>query len=478
MKRNFSTGAPWLLSCGLAVLLLPCAALGQGGRTIRVTDSTEARQALAGLMPGDTVNFADGDYDTGLAVISVKGAADSPVVLQAENIGQARIIGRSGFRFQQASFLTLSGFNFATDQTAPVDIRGCHDVQLVRNRFKIVEPRSSTAFHWVFIHEDGAVNSINNRVTYCLFEEKSHVGNCVSLNGSGGQCAQYTQIDHNYFRNVGPRIANGEETIRAGVGAVAQSSSYTTIEFNLFESCDADPEIVSMKSCDSVVRYNTFVRCQGGVTLRNGSRNVVEGNFFFGENKAGARGVRLYGDDHVVFNNYHQDLADNALIIENGDSIHARPRRTVVVYNTYVGCDTPIVLGGRRNANLNPQDILLANNLVQGDKNTLVSLLSPVDRLVWLGNIMFPTGSATLGVNVSDQEIHIADPLLNFDGTLWRLTANSPAIQASLGDFPFVIMDMDGQMRKGSKDVGADEFSSDPITIQPLGPGDVGPDAP
>ena len=54
------------------------------------------------------------------------------------------------------------------------------------------------------------------------------------------------------------------------------SSGYTVVEFNLFEDCDGDPEIVSVKSCDNIIRHNTFLKSYGTLSLRHGNKRNLE----------------------------------------------------------------------------------------------------------------------------------------------------------------------------------------------------------
>ena len=107
------------------------------------------------------------------------------------------------------------------------------------------------------------------------------------LDGNIDQQSQHDTISYNIFKNNGPRAANEKESIRVGVSTLTRSSGYTVIEHNLFEDCDGDPEIVSIKSCDNIVRFNTFRRCLGTLSFRQGVRNTAEGNYFFGEGKTG-----------------------------------------------------------------------------------------------------------------------------------------------------------------------------------------------
>jgi poly(beta-D-mannuronate) lyase len=58
------------------------------------------------------------------------------------------------------------------------------------------------------------------------------------------------------------------------------------------------------------------------------------------------------------------------------------------------------------------------------------------------------------------------------------LLSNSAAIDSAAGSYPEVAVDVDGHMRAGAKDVGADEFSTAPILRRPLTAADLGPNAP
>lgn len=86
------------------------------------------------------------------------------------------------------------------------------------------------------------------------------------------------------------------------------SSGYTKIEQNLFENCDGDPERVFVKTCDNIIRYNTFLSSKGTVCLRNGNRTVVNGNYFLGQGKEGTGGIRFQGDEYKIYNNYFEGL--------------------------------------------------------------------------------------------------------------------------------------------------------------------------
>ena len=280
------------------------------------------------------------------------------------------------------------------------------------------------------------------------------------------------------------------ETIRVGWSELSRSSGFTTIEYNLFENCDGDPEIISVKTCDNIVRYNTFVSSQGTLCLRHGDRTTVNGNFFFGEGKDGTGGIRFYGDDHKIYNNYFEGLTgtiwDAALTITNGDadyststswSKHFRPRNAVIAFNTFVNNLHNIEIGYTNNGNYTkaPSNNSIANNIVQGSENELIHIYTQPINMLWESNIMFPTGSAVLGITASYTQIKQIDPLLTEMDSLWFVSSNSPAIDSATGIYDYVIDDFNGQQRINLKDIGADEYSNKPIVRKPLTPDDVGP---
>ena len=151
------------------------------------------------------------------------------------------------------------------------------------------------------------------------------------------------------------------------------SSGFTLFEDNLLEECDGDPEVVSVKASDMTVRNNTVRRSQGVLSLRHGDRNSLYGNVVLGEGRPGTGGIRLYGADNRVFNNYVAGTTgtgyDSALSIDGGDARpggelnkHHRVDNAVVVFNTLVDNATGIVIG--ENYPEPPVDLVVENNLL------------------------------------------------------------------------------------------------------------------
>jgi hypothetical protein len=273
------------------------------------------------------------------------------------------------------------------------------------------------------------------------------------------------------------------EAIRMGWSAISMSDAFTTLENNLLVNCDGDPEYISVKSCRNVIRYNTIRTSQGALSLRHGNFNDVYGNFILGGGRTGTGGIRVYGQDHRIFNNYVEGVTgtgfDAPLALDGGDvdtsgalSSHWRVYRAKVVNNTWVGNTFGIEIG--KNYSLAPVDCVIANNVVKTSGQLVTHWKTPVN-MTYQGNIGH---GGPLGITASQAQWWIVDPLFTASAGLQKLTSASPAIDASAGSYPYVTDDMDGQPRVAGTDVGADEYSTGAVVRRPLTTSDVGPNAP
>lgn len=474
----------------LTIILLQCS---MDARIISVSTSSALKTACTSAQPGDTIEAANGVYNnTGSITLTAKGTAEMPILIRAKSIGMAQLTGNSYFDFRQCEYITVEGFLITSTQATVFKLQACNNVRITRNTLRLVE---TSSLKWILIGgvwNDPNAMSHHNRIDHNLFENKSMAGNYITIDGSGEptyKSSQYDRIDHNHFRNIGPRIVNEMETIRVGWSEMSLSSGFTTVEYNLFENCDGDPEIISVKTCDNIVRYNTFVSSQGTLSIRHGNRTSVYGNFFFGGGKEGTGGIRFYGDDHKIYNNYFEGLTgtvwDAALTITNGDadagstslSKHFRPRNAVIAHNTFVNNKHNIEIGYTNNGSYSkpPSGNKIVNNIVYGSENELVKIITQPQSMTWESNIMFPAGTATLGISATSQQIRQTDPLFTMQDSLWTLTAGSPAVDSSTGTYSFVTDDIYGRQRTGIKDIGAEEYSSGAVIRKPLTAADVGP---
>jgi len=141
------------------------------------------------------------------------------------------------------------------------------------------------------------------------------------------------------------------------------------------------------------------------------------------------------------------------------------------VYNIEIG------YGRDDKSSFVPKENIVANNLIVGYDNTMITIYTPPIDQVFEGNICYPTARGSLGVKALPEQIKEIDPKIEKKDGLWRLTEESPARHAAVGNYGFVTEDMDGQTRNKVKDVGADEYSTAQISRRPVDVSDVGPDS-
>ncbi len=491
------------------------------GITRTVTTVAEFKAALGAMNPGDLILVEDGNYDLSSLTINRSACPTRPIIIKAKNQGQVILNGATALVLDGLQYVTLQGFSFRSANVGTgIKMLNCNRVRITRNSFKLDETNINSC-NWLYIGDTfgstAPLRSGNNRIDYNSFEGKTKSGKFILLDGNINQQTQRDTIAYNIFKNNGPREENEKETIRIGVSTLSQSNGYTVVEYNLFEDCDGDPEIVSVKSFANTVRYNTFRRCLGTVCLRQGNNSVVEGNYFFGEGKTaiytnengnssviGAGGVRVYGKNHKIFNNYFSGLTgsifDAAITITNGDAYnvanptdlakHYVPENVEVVFNTFVNNKSNIEIGYKYDKA--PINCLIANNIVKENTTQIITAYSPqsLAGVSFSNNIMHATNTATIGISASNAQIINIDPLLEqpaCNGTdcqqqkayeVLRLSATSPAINAATGTFNYANVDYENQNRIGVADIGADEYDrNSTVAISALDESNVGPDA-
>ena len=469
-----------------------------------MTDIDDFKEAINSASSGDTLVLQNGIHDGNSMTITASGEEGNPLVIMAESIGGVELTGDAKFILDATNHVVIHGFIFTNGNGTAIKLEGCNNIRITRNTFDLVEESSTK---WVFIggvwDEPTTSLSHHNRIDHNTFQNKSEAGHYITIDGSGGVTqSQFDLIDHNYFKNNSPRFSNEKESIRIGWSEMSQSSGFTTVEFNVFENCNGDPEIISVKSCDNVVRHNTIRESEGTISLRHGNRNRVEGNYFFGgedctTDALGTHctgGIRIYGEDHVVINNYMEGLKgdtwDAPIALTEGDadvgnsslSKHFRIERAIIAYNTLVDNEYGIEIGFDNNGNYSkaPRDVIIANNLVTGSENELVKFFNDPDNMTWSNNVMFPFGGAVLtssSQTFASNEIEVTNPNLTFDSEIgaWRSTVNTPEVASNEGLVGSVSEDIDGQSRGNPSSVGADAFSAESIRYLPLTASDVGP---
>jgi len=429
--------------------------------------------------PGDQIILSNGVY-TSTSYISVtrSGTATQPILITAQTIGGAQIIGApgastSGFNLNGCDYVIIQGFYFTHTNDANIGDyfrveSGSSHCRITRNTFDF-----DPVQYWCYVKGD------DTEVDHNIFRNKVQKGEYITLDGNFPDIGQRLWVHDNYFFNNQYAGSNGGENIRLGVGTYQLISSWAVVENNLFEKADGDPEAISVKSSDCVIRYNTITNSTGEISLRSQNRGRIEGNFILNSG-----GIRFYGDDDLIFNNYLQGSLYGIVFgsgevpqitdSENASSagLHAAAHRARLEFNTLVNCATYFDEDSRGYI---PTDFTVANNLLQGNSGTFVSSAAAVGQtnFLWQTNIFW--GSASYVGSPAGGYLHINPQLATNTAIPFHIAANSPATNASFAAIAEVVTDMDGQPRSGIADIGADEFSSATITRRPLTTNDVGP---
>ena len=519
---------------------------GTAAYPIRIT---AANPGMASIIGNSYMHIEDSSY---IEVIGLKfqndigNEAGNQTLIERGLSNRTRTGVHPGVQLQSSSRISILGNTFALNETGQpyrfkaedrsvwclVDVTGsCRygesnydpngEVYGGLTSYEDDKLLTDNGTHRHYIRVEGM--SSHNRIAYNDIGPKKGFGAVLIYDGEGhsGQgISQYDVIEYNYFHDIGPRVSNGLEAIRLGLSSLSLSSGFVTIQYNLFDGLQAEDEVISVKTSDNLIRYNTIRNSYGGIVSRHGNRNEFYGNYIIGDGKqAGLSGFRIYGNDHKIFNNYMEGLTDKIIRLDGGthdggpdggtnptvrwggsneqsavlDSLptekrtellrgHWRQYNVQIYHNTIVnvGNGTPaFTLGGRT---YQPVGTKIYNNLIFSHAGPIFNETDAVvnaplnERPVYKGNMI--EGIASISNNplvsgeITKQELRL---VRGTDGLI-RLSIYSPAIDAAVSPY-LALEDIDRQMRY-APDVGADEYTlNGPKMNQPLTPADVGPQA-
>ncbi len=349
-----------------------------------VSDIEKFNNTIHLVQPGDTIFLSEGKWENVKLTFRGTGTEKRPVVLQAQTPGKTIICGKSSLQlagkylevrnlfFTEGEPIEKNAIEFKDDEGNPASYSKLSNCIMIDYN----NPDKNIRRQWVDLY------GVYNTVEYCYFRGKTDLGVVLGVEPiAENHQKNHHRIHHNYFAHRPPFNANGGEIIRIARGETHHLSCNTIVEDNYFEHCDGEGEIISVKSCDNIIRGNVFYECLGGVSLRHGMRNEVSGNFFLTNGKKGTLGVTVHFEGHKIYNNYFYknpgtseygtaiSLVSGTKDIQPSDNVpsYEQVKNIQIVNNTFVNCALALNLGvineARKRTEL-PENILIANNLI------------------------------------------------------------------------------------------------------------------
>ena len=505
---------------------------------------------LPRLNAGDVVKISSGNYGTIDKIIESTISDDAtaksnPVLVYATTPGGVVIDSPSKITLSGRG-ITLAGLDFGpnsglidngTDGSTYIvgTASGSRYMTLSNLRFNGCAAGDNYG-HWVYIE------GFNCTIQYCSFTEhpdtvrNSTVSFLPNITEGSTAVPRMHKIRYCYFgpRYVVPQdtnsdLDNGFESIRIGTGDTQTFDMQVTAECNVFYhaiwradgATAGEPEIISNKSKNNKILNNTILESQGGICLRSGDSGTVEGNFIFGAgsysgssivlgtSSANQGGIRVIGQNHIVRNNYIQNVSGTgiraALSLMSGESGYIdgdpatnlgnfgsyEPAHNAQIYNnTFLSCKE-MSLGllstdSITNGPTSPIGVKMYNNVWQGNGSASVAILRdttvaagylPIDLAGAGGNYIYETSSSKYGwTALTGTYSTTVSPAITDSFDNYKIPTSTSPLLGNASTTLVASTDVRGLSRPTTgRDIGCYEREVSGSGLKPLLRSDVGP---
>lgn len=410
-------------------------------RSHAVASAAEFAAAVRSARPGDDIAVAAGTYADWTMVIpaATAGEPGREIRLAPAEPGTVSLTGASLIDVA-GSHIEISGFRFEGSGAPSLRISGSHnratglEFRAAGNRRKPHAP--------IVVIGSGATD---NEIDHCLFVGSASVSVQIRMpTDSGGGLPLRNSIHHNEFRDIPRYSGNGQEPIQIGQGPGARETLGTSVEYNRFVRADGDDELVSVKTSGNSIRFNVAEDSEGGISLRGGDHNLVQGNVLLHTK----RGIVVAGTGHVVVDNYINGPAREGILLAIGSERYRAAVDAVIAHNTVVNARRPLRFllrdpvatdAPRNNRIVNnilvairPNDRVIAANGPQPLEDYLSANALTRNLLWWSRGV----GDAAETAIYRERDNLVADPQLDLAEPLRpRLRPNSPARGSALPGF-------------------------------------------
>lgn len=388
--------------------LLPAFAFA---KDIPVANLEAYADAVKAAQPGDALVLAEGEWKDAQLRFKGEGTKEKPITLKAATLGKTVFTGNSRLQVG-GKFLRVEGLHFRDPaQTTGEVIELRADSKLLAYDCVVsgcaitqtgpIDLGKKTA-RFVSIYGTG------NTLERCHLAGKTTGGTTVVVWFTPGGEGKHV-IRDNYF---GPRPnlgRNGGETIRIGDSETHDTNAKCAVTGNLFHQCNGEGEIISVKSNENLLAGNTFLECEGALTLRHAHRCVVEKNLFLGNHKKMTGGVRIIGEDHLVKGNYAENLEGDGYraafclmkgIPNSPANGYYEVKNVTLTGNTAVDCKVTLAIGegDRKEATLPPMNCTVKDNVFVSAKRPIIALVAIGGGWTWQNNVMNGKGVGMEGL--------------------------------------------------------------------------------
>ncbi len=369
-----------------------------------VNNIEEYKAAVSNLKPGDKIVLANGTWtDTELKFYG-KGTAEQPIILSVQEKGKVFLEGQSNIRIG-GEYMHVEGLVFRNGHTPSGSVIAFRkDKEMLCNNCRVTECviedyNPSERFdsdYWVEIYGK------NNRFDHNYLVGKRNRGVTLAVRlKTEADRENYHQIDHNYFGYRPILGSNGGETLRVGTSHYSLSNSNTIVEYNYFEHCNGELEIISSKSCQNTFRNNTFYESQGTLTMRHGNETLVENNYFFANRKANTGGIRIINESQTVRNNYLQGITGHrfrgTLVVMNGVpnsplNRYFQVKNSETSNNLIIDCDhIQLCAGSDEERSATPIDTKITSNIFYNTKkDDVFTVYDDISGIEFEENVVSP----------------------------------------------------------------------------------------
>lgn len=364
----------------------------------------EFNQAVEQVKPGQTIVLANGIWKDVELVFKGKGSESEPITLTVEEKGKVTLEGQSSLSLG-GKYLVVEGLVFKNGFTPASEViafrnskedlcHNCRVTECVIDNYS--NPERFESDYWVGIYGK------NNRFDHNYLTGKRNQGVTVAVRLTTEESQQnHHQLDHNYFGHRPILGSNGGETLRIGTSHYSMTNSNTLVEFNYFDRCNGEHEIISNKSCQNTFRNNSFFECQGTLTMRHGNETLVEDNYFFGNRKPNTGGIRIINESQKVINNYCEGLTGyrfrGALVIMNGVpnsplNRYFQVKDSEASNNTFIDCDyIQFCAGSDKERSAVPENTLVSNNIFYNSKKAdIFTIYDDISGITFKNNLLSP----------------------------------------------------------------------------------------